>query len=941
MKKIQKMARTIIFLLLVIAAPCYLSAQDYSIDATGVNKELKTGHLKMGNPGPASREILINNEYMTIGGKPVIPVMGEFHFSRFPKEQWKDIILKMKANGINIIATYVFWIHHEEIEGQFDWSGNKDLRGFVKLCQSCGMLVYPRIGPWCHGEVRNGGTPDWILRKKFLTDRSNDPAYQSYVDRYFSQIAGQLHGLMYKDGGPVIGIQLENEYWRGKSGEDHILWLKHTALKYGLDVPMYTVTGWGDAAVPAREVIPLWGAYPGAPWNSDIKKITRNYSFEFAYNQDDDNIGNDQKKKNKEGDDDKGIYPFFTCELGVGNQITQHRRPVFGKYDGAAIVTIKAGSGSNLIGYYVFAGGSNPVGILSSMQEDREETGYWNSYPKISYDFQAAVKESGELAPSYYQVKKIHYFLNEFGSILAPMLPVIAKVRDPERDLQYSVRVKDKSGFLFGTNYYRGMKKPEQKNVRFRIKLDGETLVFPSDTVNIPDSCTFIWPFNFHMNKILMKYATAQPLCVIDRKDRTDWFFIQNRGIKPEMCFDQKAVNSIETTSGKIVKEDGKYVISGFIPDINNYVAISDKEGGVIRVVILSEEESDRVWLLNNDGKKGLFISDANMYVDGNRLHIYGPGNDMSFIRLSDYPALDKTGLVTGKEGDYSRYEIHNDQVKFLPEVKPVDKMSGSARLKISVDDVNPSNQLFNKIFIKEFSLGNPSAIRSASLQLDTDVPCSIRINNKWLNQKVNATGINYLDITGYVQKGDNMIMLDYPFVDGDRSFTARVVVEYMNSDKITIVSDRSWLTVEQYTIPSPLVTLSGLSEPVIMSGRQLNESDDESATKEYSLKVPDNFVRDLNQLYLHINYYGDRGELRDGFRLISDNFNNFTDWSVGLKQFGDQIEGQQLKIQIFPFEPGFKIYFDRQLSNDDMIKTGIRDVQLIPEYSRDIQIEN
>jgi hypothetical protein len=934
------MIRLKLFVLLALIFSCHLSAQDYYIDASSLHKEIRSGQLKMGNPGPEGKEILINNQYMTIGGKPAIPVMGEFHYSRYPREQWKDVILKMKACGINIIATYVFWIHHEEIEGQFDWTGNKDLRSFVKLCQECGLLVYPRIGPWCHGEVRNGGTPDWILTKKFLVDRSNDPVYQSYVDRYFRQIAEQLHGLMYKDGGPVIGIQLENEYWRGKSGEDHILWLKRTAKKYGLDVPMYTVTGWGNAAVPAREVIPLWGAYPSEPWNSDIERITKNYAFEFAYNQDDENIGNDQKKRSSESDDATNIYPFFTCELGVGNQISQHRRPVLGKYDGSTIVTIKTGSGSNLIGYYVFAGGSNPVGILSAMEEDREETGYWNSYPKISYDFQAAIKESGELAPSYFQVKKIHYFLNEFGDILAPMLPVLAKVKDPEKDLQYSVRVKDNSGFLFGTNYYRGMQKPEQKNVRFKIKLKDETLIFPSNPLNIPDSSTFIWPFNLSLGSILLKYASAQPLCTIDHKDRTDWFFIQDFGIQPELCFDAVSISSIESTSGIITKDNGRYTIKDLTPGINNFITISDKAGKVLHAVVLSYEEADKVWLLYENDKKGLFISNANLYINGNKLHAYSTDTDMKIIQLSDYPELDKSAVKIDMTGNNSKYEMKVTPVKFSPEVIPVDAMSGSERLKISVDNINPSNQLFNKLFIKEFSLANPSEIRSAMLMLDADVLCYIRVNNTWLNQKVVAGKLNQLDITGYVKKGGNILMLDYPFVDGDKSFAAKIVVEYMNSDKIAIVSDPSWLTIEQYTIPSPLVGLKGLTNPVILPDRPVEQPDGVNAPYGYLLKIPDNYANGLNQLYLHIDYSGDMGELRNGYKLISDNFNNFTTWSVGLKQFGDQIEGQQLKIDLYPFKPGFKIYFDRGLSKDETDSAAISSLKFVPEYSIDLLIK-
>ena len=200
----------------------------YSIDASKVSPDVKSGYFKMGNPGPAGKQLQVNSRYLTLNGVPQIPVMGELQFSRMAQDRWEDEILKMKACGVNIIATYVFWNHHEEIEGQFDWQGNKDLRSFVKLCQKLGVLVYPRIGPWAHGEARNGGTPDWLLRKKYLNDRSLDPVYDQYVDRYFKQIGLQLKGLMYKDGGPIVGVQLENEYWHGKQGEPYIMWLKQT-----------------------------------------------------------------------------------------------------------------------------------------------------------------------------------------------------------------------------------------------------------------------------------------------------------------------------------------------------------------------------------------------------------------------------------------------------------------------------------------------------------------------------------------------------------------------------------------------------------------------------------------------------------------------------------------------------------------------------------------
>jgi beta-galactosidase len=117
----------------------------------------------------------------------------------------------MKAGGVQVVSTYIFWIHHEEIEGQFDWTGQRDLRHFVELCKENGLYVYLRIGPWDHGEARNGGFPDWLLNKK-IPLRRNDPQYLKYVSRFYGQIGSQIKGLLWQDGGPILGVQIENEY---------------------------------------------------------------------------------------------------------------------------------------------------------------------------------------------------------------------------------------------------------------------------------------------------------------------------------------------------------------------------------------------------------------------------------------------------------------------------------------------------------------------------------------------------------------------------------------------------------------------------------------------------------------------------------------------------------------------------------------------------------
>ena len=102
---------------------------------------------------------------LIIDGQRVMPVMGEIHYSRVPADEWGREIRKMKEGGVTLIATYVFWNHVEEQEGIFRWDGQRSLRRFLEICRQEQMPVVLRLGPFCHGEVRNGGIPDWMFAK--------------------------------------------------------------------------------------------------------------------------------------------------------------------------------------------------------------------------------------------------------------------------------------------------------------------------------------------------------------------------------------------------------------------------------------------------------------------------------------------------------------------------------------------------------------------------------------------------------------------------------------------------------------------------------------------------------------------------------------------------------------------------------------------------------
>lgn len=204
------------FCLLVIsfllsAVPSAIAQQRYTLDVRQAHVDVRRGHLRMGGSNPRGDTIGANSFYLEYNGRPWFPLVGEFHYVRYPSASWDEELRKMKAGGIQVVATYVFWIIHEETEGHFDWTGNRNLRHFLELVAKNGLWAIVRVGPFIHAEIRNGGLPDWLYGRPFRV-RSNDPEYLAYVARYYREVARQLEGLYFKDGGPIIAIQLENEY---------------------------------------------------------------------------------------------------------------------------------------------------------------------------------------------------------------------------------------------------------------------------------------------------------------------------------------------------------------------------------------------------------------------------------------------------------------------------------------------------------------------------------------------------------------------------------------------------------------------------------------------------------------------------------------------------------------------------------------------------------
>jgi len=540
--------------------------------------------------GPAGR-LAVNNRCLERDGRPWLPVMGEFHYSRCPEDEWADELQRLRAGGIDIVASYVFWNHHEAAPGQYDWSGRRNLRRFAQLAQQAGLLFHLRPGPWVHAEARYGGLPEWLqAQSPEVPLRCNDAGYLVHVHRFFAEIGAQLQGLLWRDGGPLIGVQLENEYdGRGPGrGAEHIAELKRIARASGLNVPLWTVTGWPTLDIPPREVLPVSGAYPDGFWGGSEGPQPPSGVFAFNTGRSIGEMGNVGGTP-PEGRIDPAHYPFFLAEAGGGMHVSYHRRPVLSTDDVAACALVQIGSGANLYGYYMFHGGANPGRGL----QETQASGYPNDVAEIGYDFRAPLGQYGQVRPSYGRLRTLHSFLAAFGAELALMETRVGDSTDPAdlTQLRVAARGAGDSGFVFVNNHCRHHPLPAHGGVQLTLQqADGAARRLPA--VDVPSGAYFIWPFGQRLGSARLRHATVQPLTHWAEGEGVRWVGFVVPGVRAELCFDAGSVRALRGADA--VLSDGLLTVpiaaATALPLI---LSLTDSEGTEHRMVLLSQDQAD------------------------------------------------------------------------------------------------------------------------------------------------------------------------------------------------------------------------------------------------------------------------------------------------------------------------------------------------------------
>jgi beta-galactosidase len=606
----------------------------------------EAGYLNLGRFQHPSRTLTVNSRHLVLDGQPWLPVMGEFHYSRCPSDEWAAELAKVRAGGVQVVASYVIWNHHEPLEGAWRWDGQRHLARFVQEAARAGLLVYLRPGPWVHAEVRHGGFPLWLDG----ATRCNDDAYLGHVARWFEQVARQLQGLLWHEGGPVIGIQLENEYGGTGPGRgaEHIAALKRLAIAAGLQVPLYTVTGWPTLDFPAQEVLPVSGAYADGFWQGAQGPLPPSGVFLFNTQRVIGEMGNVDGTP-ATGAIDPDRYPFCLAEAGGGMHQSYHRRPVVTPDDVYATALVQIGSGANLYGYYMYHGGTNPACETGPLNES-QVTGYPNDVPEWGYDFHAPLGQYGQVRASWGRQRLLHTFCAAFGAGLARLgaeLPADAP-RDPT-DLskpRVAARVAGRDaasveGYVFVNHHVRHHPLPAMPGQCIELAPgSGETIRLPlTDTFDLQPGMAFIWPVGQRLGTTRLAQATVQPFTRWHAGAEATWVGVAIPGLPAELVFDRAGLRSLVSPGAEITEVGSQWHVRLEALLTPQALSIVDAAGARHLVLVLPQGWAERCAHTRLAGRdRLLFASHAATWDDaGTCVTLARPLHEHGFVRV--YPA--------------------------------------------------------------------------------------------------------------------------------------------------------------------------------------------------------------------------------------------------------------------------------------------------------------
>jgi beta-galactosidase len=339
-----------------------------------------------------------------LDGQPFQIIGGEIHPARIPAEYWRHRIKMAKAMGCNTISAYIFWNYHESEEGVYDFTtGNHNLREFFKIVQEEGMWLILRPGPYVCAEWEFGGIPPYLLRIPDIKVRCMDPRYMAAAEKYIARLAEEIKPYLITNGGPLLMLQIENEYGSFGNDRNYLLRLKEVWNANGIDVPTFT----GDG--PTKYMLEA-GSLSGSAVGLDSGSSLADFELANKMNQ--------------------GV-PVFSSETYPG--WLTHWGEQWAKPDLSVLLKdVKfLMDNKKSFNFYVIHGGTN-FGYTAGANSGSK--GY---EPDItSYDYDAPVNEQGEATPKFTALRELLGSYLPKGKKLPPIPDPIPTIEIPYINMQ-------------------------------------------------------------------------------------------------------------------------------------------------------------------------------------------------------------------------------------------------------------------------------------------------------------------------------------------------------------------------------------------------------------------------------------------------------------------------------------------------------------------------
>ena len=434
--------------------------------------------LTAGHAQTVNHTFTLGDTDFLLDGKPLQMISGEMHYTRIPREYWRERMKMAKAMGLNTIATYVFWNVHEPLPGKYDFTGNNDIAEFVRIAKEEGLWVVMRPSPYVCAEWEFGGYPWWLLKDKNLKVRSKDAAFVNAYRSYMTEVGKQLAPLQVNHGGNILMVQLENEYGSYSNDKEYLDLNQKIFREAGFDGLLFTCDG--PSQMPAGYLPGYLPAVNGEDNPAKVKELINKYH--------------------------NGKGPYYIAEWYPGWFDSWGKPHSVSNTDNDAKKLDEVLSAGISINMYMFHGGTTRD-FMNGANMSRSEA----YAPQISsYDYDAPLDEAGNPTPKYYKLR----------DVIAKHLPAGATLAEvPEKKKRtYALEVIKLSGTA---NLFSNLSKPveAEKPMSFEDLDQGYGLVLYRTTLkDVANGLLKI--------KELRDYATVylngKRISVLDRRLKQD-----------------------------------------------------------------------------------------------------------------------------------------------------------------------------------------------------------------------------------------------------------------------------------------------------------------------------------------------------------------------------------------------------------------------------------